>query len=267
MAGLNLVLIPEMIWELAPPDVLVMERMGHPISQVERLRGGGGGHQAAGARRRDHLLHQVFPRRLLPRRHAPGQHHGQRGRPRSGAIFSLDFGIIGTLTEVDKEYLAQNFTAFFRRDYKRVAELHIESGWVPPAPGGRAGIGRARRVRAVLRPAAEGHLARHGAAAPVPDLRGASNVEIQPQLVLLQKTLLNIEGLGRQLDPELDLWSTAKPFWSSGCSEQIGLRAPVARTAGARRRITPKCCPICRACCTPICSSDQRRAWPRIARC
>ena len=141
-----------------------------------------------------------------------------------GRYISLDFGIVGTLTEYDKEYLAQNFTAFFRRDYKRVAELHIESGWVPAST-------RVDELEAAVRSVCEPYFDR-----PLKDISLGMvlmrlfqtsrrfNVEIQPQLVLLQKTLLNIEGLGRQLDPELDLWSTAKPFLEKWMLEQIGPR-------------------------------------------
>jgi len=126
------------------------------------------------------------------------------------------------LTEYDKEYLAQNFTAFFRRDYKRVAELHIESGWVPPQT-------RVDELEAAIRAVCEPYFDR-----PLKEISLGMvlmrlfqtsrrfQVEIQPQLVLLQKTLLNIEGLGRQLDPELDLWSTAKPFLEKWMMEQVG---------------------------------------------
>jgi len=134
----------------------------------------------------------------------------------------LDFGIIGSLTNVDKEYLAQNFTAFFRRDYKRVAELHIESGWVP----------RTTRVdelesaiRAVCEPYFDRPLKEISLGMVLMRLFQTSrrfHVEIQPQLVLLQKTLLNIEGLGRDLDPDLDLWSTAKPFLETWMMDQLG---------------------------------------------
>jgi hypothetical protein len=139
-----------------------------------------------------------------------------------GRYISLDFGIVGTLTEYDKEYLAQNFTAFFRRDYKRVAELHIESGWVPPST-------RVDELEAAMRAVCEPYFDR-----PLKEISLGMvlmrlfqtsrrfHVEIQPQLVLLQKTLLNIEGLGRQLDPELDLWSTAKPFLEKWMLEQMG---------------------------------------------
>jgi ubiquinone biosynthesis protein len=139
-----------------------------------------------------------------------------------GRYVSLDFGIIGTLTEYDKEYLAQNFTAFFRRDYKRVAQLHIESGWVPPDT-------RVDELESAVRTVCEPYFDR-----PLKEISlglllmrlfqtsRRFQVEIQPQLVLLQKTLLNIEGLGRQLDPDLDLWSTAKPFLEKWMLEQVG---------------------------------------------
>ncbi|MFM8574800.1 MAG: AarF/UbiB family protein, partial [Limnohabitans sp.] len=139
-----------------------------------------------------------------------------------GRYISLDFGIVGTLTETDKDYLAQNFTAFFRRDYKRVAELHIESGWVPPQT-------RVDELEAAIRAVCEPYFDR-----PLKEISLGMvlmrlfqtsrrfNVEIQPQLVLVQKTLLNIEGLGRQLDPDLDLWSTARPFLERWMIDQVG---------------------------------------------
>jgi len=137
--------------------------------------------------------------------------------------------LIGTLTEVDKEYLAQNFIAFFRRDYKRVAELHVESGWVPRAT-------RVDALEGAIRAVCEPHFDR-----PLKDISLGQvlmrlfqtsrrfNVQIQPQLVLLQKTLLNIEGLGRELDPELDLWTTAKPFLERWMNEQVGWRGLLQR--------------------------------------
>ena len=139
-----------------------------------------------------------------------------------GRYISLDFGIIGTLTESDKEYLAQNFVAFFRRDYKRVAELHLESGWVPE--GTRIDELEAA-IRTVCEPYFDRPLREISLGMVLMRLFQTSrrfHVEIQPQLVLLQKTLLNIEGLGRQLDPELDLWHTAKPFLEKWMVDQIG---------------------------------------------
>ena len=129
---------------------------------------------------------------------------------------------MGTLTESDKEYLAQNFVAFFRRDYKRVAELHIESGWVPPETRVND---LESAIRAVCEPYFDRPLKEISLGMVLMRLFQTSrrfNVEIQPQLVLLQKTLLNIEGLGRELDPDLDLWSTAKPFLEKWMLEQMG---------------------------------------------
>jgi ubiquinone biosynthesis protein len=142
-----------------------------------------------------------------------------------GRYIALDFGIVGTLTDSDKQYLAFNLLAFFRRDYKRVAELHIESGWVPANTRVDALEGA---IRAVCEPQFDRPLKDISLGQVLMRLFQASrrfNVEIQPQLVLLQKTLLNVEGLGRQLDPELDLWTTAKPFLERWMDEQVGWRA------------------------------------------
>ena len=213
-----------------------MERMhGVPISQVDRLRDAGVDIPKLARDGVDDLLHPGVPRRLLPCRHAPRQHPGQSIAPETfGRYIALDFGIVGTLTEFDKEYLAQNFIAFFRRDYKRVAELHVESRL------GAAGHARRRARRRRSAPSASrtstGRCKDISLGQVLLRLFQTSrrfNVEIQPQLVLLQKTLLNIEGLGRQLDPELDLWNTAKPFLERWMSEQIGWQRPA--RAAARR--------------------------------
>jgi ubiquinone biosynthesis protein len=140
-----------------------------------------------------------------------------------GRYIALDFGIVGTLTDNDRDYLAQNFLAFFRRDYKRVAELHLESGWVPAQTRVDA---LESAIRTVCEPLFDRPLKDISLGQVLLRLFQTSrrfNVEIQPQLVLLQKTLLNVEGLGRQLDPELDLWSTAKPFLERWMGEQIGM--------------------------------------------
>jgi ubiquinone biosynthesis protein len=141
-----------------------------------------------------------------------------------GRYVALDFGIMGTLNEVDKNYLARNFLAFFNRDYHRVAQAHLEAGWVPPET-------RIDEFEAAIRAVCEPIFAR-----PLKEIYFGRlllrlfqtsrrfNVEVQPQLVLLQKTLLNIEGLGRELDPELDLWQTAKPYLERWMNEQIGWR-------------------------------------------
>ena len=142
-----------------------------------------------------------------------------------GRYIALDFGIVGSLTDYDKRYLAINFLAFFNRDYHRVATAHIESGWVPPDT--RAEELEAA-VRAVCEPIFNKPLSQISFGLVLMRLFETSrrfNVEIQPQLVLLQKTLLNIEGLGRQLDPDLDLWATAKPFLVRWMNEQMGVKA------------------------------------------
>ncbi len=223
MAGLNLVLIPEMFWELCRSDVIVMERMsGIPIGQVERLRAAGVDIPQLARDGVTIFFTQVFRDGSFHADMHPGNIMVSVDPATFGRYISLDFGIVGTLTEYDKEYLAQNFTAFFRRDYKRVAELHVESGWVPPGT-------RIDELESAIRSVCEPYFDR-----PLKDISLGMvlmrlfqtsrrfHVEIQPQLVLLQKTLLNIEGLGRELDPELDLWSTAKPFLEKWMLEQVG---------------------------------------------
>ncbi|MEW6694081.1 putative protein kinase UbiB [Tepidimonas thermarum] len=223
MAGLDLVLIPEMYWDWCRSDVLVMERMrGVPINQVQRLREAGVDIPRLARDGVTIFFTQVFRDGFFHADMHPGNIQVSLEPATFGRYISLDFGIVGTLTQFDKEYLAQNFTAFFRRDYKRVAELHIESGWVP------AGT-RVDELEAAIRAVCEPYFDR-----PLKDISlglvlmrlfqtsRRFNVEIQPQLVLLQKTLLNIEGLGRELDPDLDLWSTAKPFLEKWMLEQVG---------------------------------------------
>jgi ubiquinone biosynthesis protein len=142
-----------------------------------------------------------------------------------GKYMAVDFGIMGTLSERDQSYLAQNFLAFFRRDYHRVATAHLESGWVPADT--RVDELEAE-IRAVLEPVFDRPLSEISLGRVLLQLFRASrrfNVEIQPQLVLLQKTLLNIEGLGRELDPNLDLWVTAMPFLERWMEDRIGFPA------------------------------------------
>jgi ubiquinone biosynthesis protein len=139
-----------------------------------------------------------------------------------GTPILFDFGIVGTLTQTDKDYLAHNFLAFFKRDYRRVAELHIQSGWVDKTV-------RVEQLESAIRTCCEPYFGK-----PLKEISlgivllrlfqtsRRFNVSVQPQLVLLQKTLLNIEGLARELDPDLDLWQTAKPFLESWMSEQLG---------------------------------------------
>ena len=223
MQGLGLVLIPEMLWDWCHPEVIVMERMkGVPISQVEALRSAGVDIPKLARDGVTIFFTQVFRDGFFHADMHPGNIQVSLDPGTFGRYISLDFGIVGTLTEFDKEYLAQNFNAFFRRDYKRVAELHVESGWVPAQT-------RVDELEAAIRAVCEPYFDR-----PLKEISLGMvlmrlfqtsrrfHVEIQPQLVLLQKTLLNIEGLGRQLDPELDLWSTAKPFLEKWMLEQVG---------------------------------------------
>ncbi len=223
MQGLNLVLIPEMIWELCTSGVIVMERMdGIPVSQVQRLRDAGVDIRKLARDGVTIFFTQVFRDGFFHADMHPGNIQVSVDPATFGRYISLDFGIVGTLTEFDKEYLAQNFTAFFRRDYKRVAELHIESGWVP-ADTRVDELESA--IRAVCEPYFDRPLKEISLGMVLMRLFQTSRrfqVEIQPQLVLLQKTLLNIEGLGRDLDPELDLWNTAKPFLEKWMVEQVG---------------------------------------------
>ena len=187
-----------------------------------------------------------------------------------GRYISLDFGIIGTLTESDKEYLAQNFAAFFRRDYKRVAELHLESGWVPQ--GTRIDELEAA-VRTVCEPYFDRPLKEISLGMVLMRLFQTSrrfHVEIQPQLVLLQKTLLNIEGLGRQLDPDLDLWHTAKPFLEKWMIDQIGPRKLLEqlrdRGAALRQAAAPAAAPAARLPANtgrPTTAANCWSCWPR----
>jgi ubiquinone biosynthesis protein len=223
MQSLDLIMVPEMVWEYCTQSVIVMQRMdGVPISQIQRLRDAGVDIPKLARDGVTIFFTQVFRDGFFHADMHPGNIQVSIAPDTFGRYIALDFGIVGTLTEVDKEYLAQNFIAFFRRDYKRVAELHVESGWVPPAT-------RVDELEGAIRAVCEPHFDR-----PLKDISLGQvllrlfqtsrrfNVEIQPQLVLLQKTLLNVEGLGRQLDPELDLWNTAKPFLERWMNQQVG---------------------------------------------
>ena len=217
--------VPEVYWDYCDRNVMVMDRMdGIPVSQIERLRESGVDLPKLAATGVEIFFTQVFRDGFF---HADMHPGNILVRPGSQQYIALDFGIMGTLTEVDKQYLARNFLAFFRRDYKGVALAHLESGWVPADT--RIDELEAA-VRAVCEPVFDRPLREISFGRVLLQLFQASrrfNVEIQPQLVLLQKTLLNIEGLGRQLDPELDLWKTAKPFLERWMNEQLGWRALV----------------------------------------
>ena len=223
MTDVEVIQIPTMYWNLCSTTVIVMQRMkGVPISHKQRLIDAGVDMAKLAKDGVTIFFTQVFRDGFFHADMHPGNIQVSIEPETLGQYISLDFGIVGTLTQVDKEYLAQNFTAFFRRDYKRVAELHIESGWVPATT-------RVDELEAAVRTVCEPYFDR-----PLKEISLGMvlmrlfqtsrrfHVEIQPQLVLLQKTLLNIEGLGRELDPDLDLWQTAKPFLEKWMLDQIG---------------------------------------------
>ena len=227
-AGSKLLLVPEVYWDHCTTTVMVMDRMhGIPISQKAALIEAGVDLKALSRAGVEIFFTQVFRDGFFHADMHPGNIFVAVDAEHRGKYIALDFGIVGTLTDVDKNYLAQNFLAFFRRDYKRVAVAHIEAGWAPADT--RVDEFEAA-VRAVCEPIFDRPISEISFGRVLLRLFQTSrrfNVEIQPQLVMLQKTLLNIEGLGRQLDPELDLWQTAKPYLERWMHEQLGWRALV----------------------------------------
>ncbi|MCX7627353.1 MAG: ubiquinone biosynthesis regulatory protein kinase UbiB [Methylophilaceae bacterium] len=218
----RLLLVPEVHWDYCREQVMVMQRMaGTPISQVSRLRELGIDIPKLARDGVEIFFTQVFRDGFF---HAD-MHPGNIYVADDGRYIALDFGIMGTLSETDKQYLARNFLAFFRRDYREVARAHIESGWAPkdtPPDEFESAI------RAVCEPIFDKPLKDISFGRVLLRLFQTSRrfgMEVQPQLVMLQKTLLNIEGLGRELDPELDLWATARPYLERWMSEQSGWRA------------------------------------------
>ena len=226
-----LLLVPEVHWDWSGSEVMVMERMaGIPIGQVDRLVEAGVDLKRLARAGVELFFTQVFRDGYFHADMHPGNIFVATDSANFGKYIAMDFGIMGTLSERDKSYLAQNFLAFFRRDYHRVATAHLESGWVPP---GTRVDELESEIRVVLEPVFDRPLSEISLGRVLMQLFRASRrfaVEIQPQLVLLQKTLLNVEGLGRQLDPQLDLWTTAKPFLERWMEEQIG-------PASLRRRL------------------------------
>lgn len=220
-ADRRLLIIPEVFWDYCDTQVMVMERMnGIPISQVDQLRALNIDIPKLARDGVEIFFTQVFRDGFF---HAD-MHPGNIQVAHDGRYIGLDFGIIGTLTAEDKNYLAQNFLAFFQRDYQRVASAHIEAGWVPRNT--RANEFESA-IRSVCEPIFDKPLKEISFGKVLLRLFQVSRrfqMEIQPQLVLLQKTLLNVEGLGRDLDPDLDLWKTAKPFLERWMSEQVGWR-------------------------------------------
>ncbi|CAM4153973.1 ubiquinone biosynthesis regulatory protein kinase UbiB [Bordetella tumulicola] len=221
----DLLIVPEVIWEFTTATVFTMQRMyGIPVGQIDRLRAAGIDIAKLARSGVDIFFTQVFSDGFFHADMHPGNIYVSDQPESLGRYIALDFGIVGSLSEFDKNYLAQNFLAFFHRDYRRVAQLHIESGWVPADTREEELEGA---VRAVCEPYFDRPLSEISLGQVLLRLFQTSrrfNVEIQPQLVLLQKTLLNVEGLGRQLDPNLDLWKTAKPYLENWMRRRMGLQ-------------------------------------------
>ena len=241
----DMLYVPEVFWDHCRPNVMVMERIyGTPVDEIDQLRAQGISMQMLGERGVEIFFTQVFRDNFF---HAD-MHPGNIFVAPDGRYIGVDFGIMGTLTTEDQRYLAENLLAFFERDYRRVAELHVESGWVPAST-------RVDEFESAIRTVSEPIYER-----PISEISFGHfllrlfqtarrfNMEVQPQLVLLQKTLLNIEGLGRQLYPELDLWNTAKPFLQNWMNDQVGPRSFVNRL----RRTLPR-------------ASEQLPALPELA--
>ena len=240
----DLLWVPEVYWDYCAANVFTMERMyGIPVGQIERLKTEGVDLKELSRVGVEIFFTQVFSDGFFHADMHPGNIFVSNAPESFGRYIALDFGIVGSLSEFDKNYLAQNFLAFFLRDYRRVARLHIESGWVP-ADTREEELEAA--IRAVCEPYFDRPLEQISLGQVLMRLFQTSrrfHVEIQPQLVLLQKTLLNIEGLGRQLDPQLDLWETAKPYLEKWMHERVGLvgvRKKLEMEAGQWAQLLPE---------------------------
>ena len=219
MADLQLILIPEMVWELCRPNVIVMERMkGVPISRLERLRAAGIDIKKLARDGVTIFFTQVFRDGFF---HAD-MHPGNIFVARDGRYCGIDYGIMGSLDDRDKNYLALNFMAFFNRDYHAVAVAHIDAGWVPRDTRVDEFEGAIRSVCEPIfdRPLKDIYFGK--LLVRLFEVSRRFRMEIQPQLVLLQKTLLQVEGLGRQLDPNLDLRQAGQPILERWMNEQVG---------------------------------------------
>ena len=228
--GSDQLYVPEVYWDYCRPGAMVMQRIyGIPISDIDALRRSGADIPKLAANGVEIFFTQVFRHNFFHADMHPGNIFVDVTTPENPLYAAVDFGIVGTLDDRDRRYLAENFLAFFDRDYNRVARLHVDSGWVP------AGT-RVDELESAVRTVCEPIFNK-----PLKDISfgqvlvrlfsiaRAFDMEVQPQLVLLQKTLLNIEGLGRQLYPELDLWQTGQPVLREWMAEQTGPRALVSK--------------------------------------
>ncbi|MBX2869741.1 MAG: ubiquinone biosynthesis regulatory protein kinase UbiB [Acidiferrobacterales bacterium] len=222
--GSDLIHVPAVYWDHCRRNVMVMERIyGISIRDIEAIKAAGIDMRKLAHDGVEIFFTQAFRDGFF---HAD-MHPGNIFVAEDGQYRAVDFGIMGTLSDVDKRYLAENLLGFFHRNYRAVAEAHIRAGWVPPDT---VTEDFEAAVRTVCEPIFAKPISEISFGVVIIDLLSVARrfqMPVQPQLVLLQKTLLNIEGLGRQLYAELDLWETAKPFLERWMSEQIGPRAAV----------------------------------------
>jgi ubiquinone biosynthesis protein len=225
-SGSDKLYVPDVYWDYCRPEVLVQERIyGIPISDMDALREAGANIQVLAENGVEIFFTQVFRHNFFHADMHPGNIFVIASDPDKPKYAAVDFGIVGTLEPEDRQYLASNFLAFFDRDYQRIAKLHIDSGWVPE---GTRVDQLETAVRTVCEPIFNKPLSEISFAQVLMRLFRVAqrfNVEIQPQMILLHKTLFNIEGLGRQLYPQLDLWKTAHPVLKRWMNEQVGPRA------------------------------------------
>ncbi|WP_286235853.1 ubiquinone biosynthesis regulatory protein kinase UbiB [Thalassotalea sediminis] len=222
----HILYVPEVYSQYCHKNVLVMERIyGVSVGEVEKLHELGVDMKLLAERGLDVFFTQVYRDSFFHADMHPGNVFVDITNPADPTWIAIDCGIVGTLNREDKRYLAENFVAFFNRDYRKVAQLHVDSGWVPP----QTSVDEFEfAIRTVCEPIFNKPLAEISFGQVLVNLFNTArrfNMEVQPQLVLLQKTLLYVEGLGRQLYPQLDLWQTAKPFLENWVKEQMGVKA------------------------------------------
>jgi ubiquinone biosynthesis protein len=224
--GSSLLYVPQVYWDYCRPDVMVMERIhGVLISDMDELRRRGANIRVLAENGVEIFFTQVFRHNFFHADMHPGNIFVQVENPERPVYAAVDFGIVGTLDARDQHYLAENFIAFFDRDYNRVARLHVDSGWVPAST--RVDELEAA-VRTVCEPIFQKPLDEISFAQVLMrlfDVARRFDMRVQPQLLLLQKTLLQIEGLGRQLYPQLDLWKTAQPIMQEWAAERFSGRS------------------------------------------
>jgi ubiquinone biosynthesis protein len=224
--GSDSLYIPFVYSDYSRTNVMVMERIyGIPVADITALQAQGTNMELLAKRGVEVFFTQVFRDSFFHADMHPGNIFVSRETPDNPKYIGIDCGIVGTLNAEDKRYLAENFVAFFNRDYKKVAQLHVDSGWVPANTKVEE---FESAIRTVCEPIFQKPLAEISFGHVLLNLFNTArrfDMQVQPQLVLLQKTLLYIEGLGRQLYPQLDLWKTAKPFLENWVKQQVGLPA------------------------------------------